>query len=316
MDTAVFIPFSLRGIEMSKRAILYSRVSTLDQKQNSSLERQLAVARQFAEKNDYQIVDEIKEIISGSFVQARSEFHRFLEMAADGKADVLIVDIPDRLGRGDAITICEYMAQMNGASIEYATPGRDESTVEGMALKATDMLVSGIERINIRRRTMGGKKAWANKGRVIASIFRPYGYKFENEYHPDTRHKIHCELVIVPEEAKIVVNMFEWCVFEGLTPYKIAKRLTAMKVPTLADIDKVRKKKRGEYGRWHNDTVRGILTNETYKGIWRFGKNKVSRIDTPDGVKAKFKEQPIEETIPVEVPAIVSEELWKAHKNN
>ncbi len=295
---------------MNKRAILYSRVSTQDQTQNSSLERQLSVAREYALSKDYIVIEEMKEIISGSFVLARSEFNRFLELASDGQVDVLVVDIPDRLGRGETITKCELLAEMNRAIIEYASPGRDETTVEGMALKATDMLVSGIERINIRRRTVEGKKAWANRGRVIASPYRPYGYKFENEYHPQTRHKISCEMVIVPNEAKTVLKMFEWCVYEGLTPYKIAKRLTAMKVPTLSDIDKVNKKKLGEYGRWHNDTVRGILTNETYKGIWHYGKNRVTRVDSSEGVKSKVTRG--KKPIPVEVPAIVSDELWEA----
>lgn len=295
---------------MSKRAILYSRVSTQDQTQNSSLERQLSVAREYAEGKGYIVIAEVKEIISGSFVLARSEFNRFLEMASEGQADVLVVDIPDRLGRGDTIAKCELLAEMNRAVIEYASPGRDETTVEGMALKATDMLVSGIERINIRRRTVEGKKAWASKGRVIASPYRPYGYRFVNEYHPHTRHKISCEMVIVPNEAKTVLEMFEWCVYEGLTPYKIAKRLTALKVPTLSDIDKVNKKKLGEYGRWHNDTVRGILTNETYKGIWHYGKNRVTRVDSSEGVKTKVAKA--KKPISVEVPAIVSEELWEA----
>ena len=157
---------------MNKKAIIYARVSTRDQQQNSSLQRQLAIGRKYAQQKKYQIIDEVEDVISGSFVLARSAFNNFLEMASDGKVDVLIVDIPDRLGRGDTIAKCELLAEMNGASIEYATPGRDESTVEGMALKATDMLVSGIERINIRRRSVEGKKAWADKGRVIATYER------------------------------------------------------------------------------------------------------------------------------------------------
>lgn len=36
------------------------------------------------------------DVISGTFILARSAFNRYLETMAEGKLDAIIVDIPDR----------------------------------------------------------------------------------------------------------------------------------------------------------------------------------------------------------------------------
>ena len=61
-----------------------------------------------------------------------------------------------------------------------------------------------------------------------------------------------------------------------------------MGVPTLSDVDRVNKRKRGAPGEWHKDTIHGILKNPTYKGEWRYRKNQVTRVDTSEGVKTKI----------------------------
>ncbi len=294
-----------------KRVGLLARVSTGDQTNGTSPDDQILRGREYSLSHGYVIVAEELDVISGTFILARSAFNKYLEMMADGKLDAIVVDIPDRLGRGDAIAKCELLAQLNGGQIEYATPGRDDSTVEGMALKATDMLVSGIERINIRRRTMGGRNSWARKGRVIATAFRPYGYVFHKTYDPASGRKVDCEMRVVEAEAGTVTRIFEWCAYEGLTTYAIARRLTQLEVPTLSDVDRVNKRKRGAPGEWHKDTIHGILKNPTYKGEWRYRKNQVTRIDTSDGVKTKITPRDQAESIPIAVPAIITAELWE-----
>ncbi|MFZ0547572.1 MAG: recombinase family protein, partial [Candidatus Promineifilaceae bacterium] len=275
-------------------------------------EDQLERTRAYAEKMGYEIVDEGLDVISGTFILARTTFNRYLEMMSEGQLDIIVVDIPDRLGRGDAIAKCELLAELNGGKIVYAQPGRDDSTIEGMALKLTDSLVSGIERINIRRRTMNGKKKWARNGRIIASAYRPYGYRFLKEFDPRTGEKIHCELEIVEEEAEIVLEIFEWCAYSGWTANRIAKELSKRGVLTISDKEPhLRKKKRNLKGHWHKDTVYAMLINTTYKGEWRYMKNVVKRIDTMEGVRTQISQRDEKEMIVVKVPAIVSPELWQ-----
>ena len=164
-----------------KCVAIYARVSTDAQLDNTSPESQLKGCREYCQKRGYQIVTEETEAVSGSFVLSRSGFNRFLELGADGKLDVIVVDIPDRLGRGDAIAKLELLAQLNQLAVEYAQPGRDTRTIEGFIQKSAEQMVSGIERLNIKRRTAKGRRDRAAGGMIIQSPFRPYGYRFESE---------------------------------------------------------------------------------------------------------------------------------------
>jgi site-specific DNA recombinase len=284
-----------------QRAALYARVSTAGQVDNTSLDAQLRRAGIFAEERGYAVVARKREDIGGTFVLARSEFNDLLEMAADGLIDVIVCDIPDRLGRGDAIAQLELLTKMNGARIEYAQAGRDTSTVEGLALKATDQLVSGIERQNIRRRTMEGKRDWARRGRVIANPHRPYGYRYASTYDQLGR-KQSCELEVVEDEAPHALAIYEWLVYEGLTLNGIARRLHAVGILTMT----------GKPG-WARQTIHNILTNSVYKGAWSYGKKITCNVDTLEGVKSKVTgKRSGDDLVTVACPAIVPAALWAA----
>jgi site-specific DNA recombinase len=58
-----------------------------------------------------------------------------------------------------------------------------------------------------------------------------------------------------------------------------------------------------ESGMWNSSSVRRILVNETYAGLWRYGK----RI----GMAGTGGIRPLDQTIAVEVPAIIDQETWQ-----
>ena len=288
---------------------ILTRVSRGQQLENTSSDEQLRRCREYCHLRSYAIVAEKSETISGAFVLARSEFNDLLNLAADGKLQVIVVDIPDRLGRGDTIAQLEILAKLSGARVEYARPGRDTSTIEGFIQKAAEQMVSGIERMNIRRRTMEGLRATARKGNVIRSRMRPYGYTFDVQY--DGRgHRTGCTLAIVECEANTVRQIYDWYL-DGETTYGIAKRLTALKVPTLADIDGSQRKRLG-YGEWVKTVISGIIKNPVYRGEWQYAKKEVRQYDSPDGVKRRQSYRPDSERIGVQVPAVISETTWYA----
>lgn len=68
-----------------------------------------------------------------------------------------------------------------------------------------------------------------------------------------------------------------------------------MEVPTWADVHGQSNKERG-HGEWYYNTVLQYLRKELFKGTWYYGK----------------RGNPREEWIPVDVPSVVSEELWNA----
>ncbi len=120
----------------------------------------------------------------------------------------------------------------------------------------------------------------------------PFGYR-------EVVHRGIRTLEIVEEEAQTIRLIFQWYT-SGDVKHKpmsirgIARRLSELRIPTCMDlrphIHGLKKNVRG-YGQWGCSSVSAILTNETYAGVWRFGKGQ---------------DNPIE----VEVPAIINRKIW------
>ena len=93
--------------------------------------------------------------------------------------------------------------------------------------------------------------------------------------------------------AKLVEDIFEMYVGNGVIGASaIAKHLNAKRIPSPHRAPYKRPELRSI---WYNATVHRILRNETYRGMWQFGKKKV-------------------EPISVQVPPIIYTELWSAAK--
>jgi site-specific DNA recombinase len=212
---------------------LYGRISGVASLDGTSLESQSAVNRRFALACGANIIAEHTEVITGISITARVKFNELLVMAERGEIKYIIVDVRDRLGRGEAIAVLEFLARQSGAEIIYATQPADLETYEGVALEATETLVSRIERLNIQRRTNRGRREWASQGRVFSGRFFPYGYRIRIQRDGQGR-LIDRTLIIFDPEAHIVRLIFQWCVYEGMTTYAIAARLEYEKIPVPA----------------------------------------------------------------------------------
>lgn len=97
---------------------------------------------------------------------------------------------------------------------------------------------------------------------------RPYGIYYDKEGY----------MQIEEEEIEHVKNMFKWSV-EGMGVYSIATKLNDYEVPTR--YDKLGSTPAGRKGKnegkqnkkWWGSTVSGILKNEIYKGVYKFGED-------------------------------------------
>ncbi len=82
----------------------------------------------------------------------------------------------------------------------------------------------------------------------------------------------------------------------------IAQRLTDLGIPTPGEA--INRNRRRPDGIWYQSTVYDILTDETYAGVWHAFKYK--RIG-----KSKSIKRPREEWQPVQVPVLVSRDIWE-----
>jgi len=283
------------------RAVLYARVSTKRQMDNTSIDGQIEAMEKYAEQQGYKVVERVKAAHSGSSADLPG-IQRLLEIGHAGEANVVVVFRVDRFMRGDDAdsdpgldaAIVERLLNKTGLEVEYLDlPGKNS---EGYVwIRTLKRITASIERKNINERMIAGRRRRVQEGNVLVHGRPPYGYR---EAKVDGKRT----LVLCEEEARVVRLIFAWYV-EGdgesgpLTMYEITKALTAQGVPTKGDKDPYRVK-RSEYGKWCHSSVARILHRETYAGVWHYGKW--------DG------QNPDDYLIPVAVPLIVSREVWLA----
>jgi len=283
---------------MSKRAVLYARVSTDEQGKGFSLPTQLEACREYAEEHGFTVAGKFADEFTGTSLD-RPGLDQLRDLIANDTIEAVIIYDLDRLSRR-AIHQMLLEEEFARAGVEtHYVLGQYDNTPEGRLQKQIKGAIAEYERAKIEERLKRGLRGKARAGYVIVGHNRPYGYNVVREPHK-------AWLTINEEEAKVVKLIYRWYVYgdeeNGPLPIRnIAKRLTDMKIPTRSDKQGSSPKTLG-YGEWSASSVRCILSNETYCGTWHYCKRL--------NVDGKPVKRPRKEWIPVEVPAIISKELW------
>jgi len=222
-----------------------------------------------------------------------------LAAAAEEKFQVLIVRDVDRLSRNDE-ELPGLIYTLRDAGVEVWSY-EDRSRVETesalqrglLSMRAT---FAGAEREAAQKRTREQKHAKAAQGRIADG--RVLGYRTVGD--PKNRRR-----EIDPEQAKIVVRIFELCA-SGKGIVKIAKLLNAEGIinPT-GQIRTNTTKTSSKF--WAASGIRAVLFRELYRGRVEYGKTQnVYR----RGRRVRVAGSPI--TVERPELRIVSEQLWNA----
>jgi site-specific DNA recombinase len=168
---------------MAKRAILYARVSTHNQVDNTSLDYQIEQCRQYAGEHGFQVVREIREQQSGAHAN-REGLNIAKEMGKLGLADCMIVYKMDRFMRGDdaqsdpGIDAAITERELNRAGLDVIFLDLPPRESEAYAwIKAIKRIVASVERESIRTRFENGKSAALASGKPAHGGRCPLGYK-------------------------------------------------------------------------------------------------------------------------------------------
>jgi DNA invertase Pin-like site-specific DNA recombinase len=142
-----------------KVAILV-RVSTIQQ----TTENQLLDLYEVCERNDWTVVEEYNETISGTTASSqRSEIQRMIEDASRKKFDKLVVWSVDRLGRSmkHLVSVLSQLKDMNVDIYSYKQ-GIDTSTTMGASFFHMVGIFSELEHnLRAERQKIGIKRAMA-----------------------------------------------------------------------------------------------------------------------------------------------------------
>ncbi len=226
------------------RVAAYCRVSTDSDEQMISLDAQKVHYESYIKLNDEWEYAGLyyDEGISGTKVDARSGLLSMLSDCEEGKIDLIITKSISRFARNttDCLEMVRKLIDL-GIYIIFEKEKIHTGSMESELMLSILAGLAESESVSISQNSKWSIRKRFEKGTFIIS-YPPYGYD-----------NVDGEMVIVPEQAEIVKEIFASCL-AGNGTYTIAKRLNDRGIPT----------KKG--GKWHGSTINGILTNEKYTG--------------------------------------------------
>lgn len=285
----------------NKIVAVYGRVSTSNQENEGTIETQLSAVREFASKNNFNIVQEYLDngwsgdsLVRPSLDQLRVDAKKKVWEA------VLIYD-PDRLARRSAWqeVVIEELKEV-GVDVLFVTipPAKTDEDVIMYKMRG---VFTEYERMKIKERFRLGKVRKAKEGHIIVTE-APFGYNFIQRTADKQGY-----LEINEHEAEIVKSIFSWVVNDGLTLRGVVRKLQALDIPP-------RKSKRGV---WNTSTLSTMLRNKTYIGQAHYGASYATIPINPtkkEGYKKVKKTsrrmKPEEEWITIPTPKIIDEKIF------
>lgn len=260
-------------------AIIYSRVSTLDQDNRRAIDE----LKDYAKYKKYHVVKVFEEKISGAIkAKERGEFAKVLDYISKNKVDHLLVWELSRLGRSmvDVINTIESLSEkkINVYCKKENIYTLDEKGNKQIMTNIIISVLSGfaeMERETIRARSKSGIRANVARGGIGTGGVKPYGYKPDNGM-----------LVVDPDEAEVVKEIYTKYL-NGLGTQQIANYLNNQGILTRYNKEYQGKelttrfglKKKAEDYVWRDATIYSILTNSIYYGE-RKHKGEIFKVDS------------------------------------
>lgn len=284
------------------RAAIYARVSTTRQEaEGTSLQTQIALCRDYASAHGYD-VDEAhvyRETYSGAELWDRPQLTAIRSLIRERDIDVLVCYAIDRLSR-DPVHMGVILTEADRycVAVEFVSEPLDDSP-EGQLIRFVRGYAARVEREKARERTIRGKRARLESGKIHGFGGELYGYR---------RDKAAGVRTIEESEAVIVRRIFRR-VADGHAIRAIARDLNAEDVPSPAATKRVFSAASGKSPRWGKSSIWRILGNSSYRGetiVWKKARRAGSKcyVDRPESEWIRLPDGTS--------PAIVSPELWRA----
>jgi site-specific DNA recombinase len=284
---------------------LYARVSTPNQQQEGTIASQLQSLHLYIHQQGWSLLpthEYIDEGVSGARLD-RPALDRLRDCAQRGEFDAVVVLSPDRLARNYAHQwlLIEEFEKLHVHWIFLQNPFGDSP--QGKLLTQMQGMMAEYERAQILERTRRGRLEKARRGEFMPWAYHCYGY----QYLPK-RHGCAPQVMIDPEEAAVVRQLYRGLVEEQLSCRQLTKRLNEAHLPPPLRKNQV----------WHPATVRNILTNRVYTGVARYNRRQPALPQYRKGAKAPASGakpgrsyRPVNEWIESEAPAIIAVELFE-----
>lgn len=290
---------------MEKVAAMYARVSSNQQREQHTIQSQIAALIEYARTHGYTVPSAWQfqdDGFSGATL-LRPGLEAIRDLAASGQISAVLVYSPDRLSRKYAyqVLLAEELAR---AGVELVfLPAPSVATAEDQLLVQFQGMIAEYERAQIAERSRRGKRHRALQGCVNVLSAAPYGYRYVKKTDSSAAY-----YQIVETEAEIARMIFDWYTRKGWSIEAITRELNQQQIPT-----------RGGKRPWLRSTVWCMLRNPAYCGRACFGKSqarkpqRTNRRTRQRGGHFRYgsvQERPRPEWIEISVPALISEETF------
>lgn len=202
-----------------------------------------------------------REIVSGDTIAARPEIQRLLQAIQDGKYQGCLCTEISRLARGDSIDqgiVMQTFKYARATIIVY--PGHvynPQNDFDETALEMS-LFLSRQEYKSIKRRMQAGRAASVREGHYVGGK-RPFGYEVVK-----IKGNKGYTLQQIPEEARVVRQVFSWYLYDRIGASKIANRLNASGSRTYNGFI------------WDAGSIRNMLYLPVYAGYVQWFKRETS----------------------------------------
>jgi len=225
---------------------IYARTSSLNQKDNLSIEGQIDQCRRYCEQRDW-VVSHIfvDQCLTAKFIDNRPKLQLLLEKAKSRELDIVVVWKIDRLCRSLA-DLLNVQKMLGSSKVELCAVTQQIDTTSSVgrfnfrSLASVAELESELigERSRLGMHVLATQRRWPNN-------------------HPPLGYRINAEgrLQVLYREARVVKKIFEDYAKTRSMP-ELAYLLNAKGIPS----------KRRNKGTWTARAIQDVLTNRIYIG--------------------------------------------------
>ncbi|WP_217959045.1 recombinase family protein [Acutalibacter muris] len=236
-------PIVLPGTK--ERVAAYCRVSTDSADQMNSYHTQITYyTKLIADNPDWELADIYADAgITGTSIEKRDEFKRMIADCREGKIQRVLVKSVSRFAR-NTTELLETTRELKGLGVVvvFEEQGFDTSQMMGEMLLTMQAMAAQEESQSISKNMIWSYQKRMQNGTYITNC-APFGYSLISS----------SELAIVPNEAKIVKNIYD-LYLSGIGQREIVRILNAEQIPY----------RNGQ--QWTYSKVKAVLSNEKYYG--------------------------------------------------
>ena len=227
-----------------EKVAAYCRVSTDSKDQLNSYRTQIGYYTNFiAQHPGWELADiYADEGITGTSLEKRDEFKRMLADCRAGKISRILVKSVSRFAR-NTLELIETTRELKDLGVVVVFEEQDIDTAQMLGEMQLTLLAMAAQEEST---SISKNMRWSIQKRMESGAYKgssaPFGYRLENG-----------ELILVPEEAKIVGEIFA-LYLSGIGQYEITHLLNEKNIPF------------HDGKKWSCSAVKYILSNENYTG--------------------------------------------------